>query len=661
MPCCAQTGKAPTAAPLNPEFAMYKEMASSGQARITSAEGFGLGAVPSPVDLSHAAGIASGTRGILALPASYDLRATGKLTAVRNQGGCGSCWAFAAYGSMESALLPAESRDFSENNLKNLSGFDIDCCDGGNHYMTAAYLARWGGPINEANDPYSAGSCSSPGGLTVQKHVQDVLFLRNRSDYTDNDYLKEAVMAYGAVYTTIYWSDSYYKSSNYAYYCPSSLGINHAVCIVGWDDNYDKSKFLTPPPANGAFIIRNSWGSGWGQGGYFYVSYYDATVCGDNAVFNSASPTTNYDRIYQYDPLGWVNNVGYGGTTAWGANIYTSAHYGTINAAGFYTSSPGAAYDARIYLSPNSGPLNTTGYAARKTGTIAEMGYHTIQFDTPVTVNSGQVFSIVVKLTTPGYNYPIPMEGPISGYSSTATAAAGQSYISSGGSSWTDLTTIYAQTNVCIKAYTRDADPAIPIADARKLPNGSAATVTGGIVTWTASTSFYVEAADRSSAICVYKPSHGIPVGARVDVAGSVSTNVGGEKYLNATTITQTGTGSVEPLLLVNRAVGGADWEYNAATGAGQKGIKDAVDMNNIGMLIGTAGKVTYVGSNYFYVDDGSGARDNTAYKGVKVSATGTLPGLNKMVKVCGVSSCSKTGADLYRLIRATSILVENP
>ncbi len=659
--CFAQTAK-PSAAPLNPAFVQYQQAASSDGIQALTGEGHGLGAIPSPVDLSHMKN-AKVDRGILSLPATYDLRATGKLTAIRNQGGCGSCWSFAAYGSMESCLMPGESRDFSENNLKNLSGFDIQCCAGGNHQMTTAYLTRWGGPINEVSDPYNQSSCTSPAGLPIQKHVQDVIFLPDRSSYTDNDAIKQAVMTYGAVYNTFQWDGTYYNSGNCAYYYNGAYNLNHAVCIVGWDDNFDRTKFSTVPPANGAFIVRNSWGTGWGQSGYFYQSYYDTTVAHDNIVFCNASALNNYDRVYQYDPLGWVSSVGYGSNTAWGANIFTSAESGRMLAAGFYAGSPGTTYDAYIHVDPNSGPINTSGWASRKTGTLTDAGYHTIVFDTPVTVSPGQRFSIVIKLTTPGYNWPIAMEFPAGNYSSTATAHPGESYISPNGASWSDLTSSYSNTNACIKAYSIYVNPTIPICDAKRLPNGGDPIfLSGGIVTGVFGSTFYIEAADCSTGIGVYKSGHGMAVGMKADVLGTPSTNVGGEKYINATTVTHNGDGSVEPLLVVNRRVGGADWEYDPATGAGQKGIKDAIDLNNIGLLVCTSGEVSYVGTNYFYVNDGSKAQDNSQYKGVKVLATGlTLPPLGKYVKVTGVSSCSKTGTDLYRLLRATGITIMNP
>lgn len=448
-PAKAQDPLEPQLAQENPAFLDYFQ-APQNIVRALSG-GFVAGLVPEPFLLPKPQpGVA---RVQSALPASYDLRTLNKLTPIRNQGSAGACWDFATIGSMESFLMPSESWDFSENNLKNLSGFDIPHDQGGNRAMSTAYLARWAGPVRESDDPYNPTSGVSPAGIPPVKHVQDIIFVPVRSSALDNDAIKQAVMTYGAVYTTYYHSNSYYNSSTASYYCSASTSANHAVCIVGWDDNYSASKFLTPPPGNGAFLIRNSWGTYWGLSGYFWMSYYDAVLGKtENAVF-TAEPTSDYSVVYQYDPLGWVSSMGYGTTTAYFANIFTATTGDPIAAAGWYCPVANSTYTLSVYTDPSGGPINSMGPAATKTGTIDTAGYHTTKLDNPVPVSVGQRFSVVVKLTTPGYGSPIAIERPYSGYSSKAVASTGQSYVSSSGTSWSDLAASYANTNVCLKAF----------------------------------------------------------------------------------------------------------------------------------------------------------------------------------------------------------------
>jgi C1A family cysteine protease len=393
-------------------------------------------------------------------PSSFDLRTTGKLTPVKNQLNAGTCWAHAVYGSYESYLLPEEEWDFSENNMKNLlsnyypDGYDYT--DGGNFFMATAYLARWSGPIIEADDRYNPNNHDSPTNLNPVTHLQEMTFIPDRTDFLDNENIKQAVITYGAVATSMYMDNDYYNPTNHSFYYNASESCNHAVCIVGWDDNYNKSNFTITPPENGAFIVKNSWGSDWGENGYFYVSYYDTMFGSGSAVFNSAEPTNNYNRNYQYDPLGWTNSLGYGNNTAWFSNIFTSQGNDTLKAVSFYAAQANSTYELYAYLNPNNGNPRSGMIIANKTGTITTSGYKTITFNSTLPLQPGAKFSIVIKLTTPGYNYPIPMENPIYGYSSKATAHNGESYISYNGTSWSDLTSIYSNSNVCLKAFTID-------------------------------------------------------------------------------------------------------------------------------------------------------------------------------------------------------------
>ena len=473
-PVAAQVAETPIAAPPNPAFLQYMSVVRPLGLQNVTADGHGLGFVPSPIDRSYLAGQSIFPIRPLAtlLPSSFDLRALGKVTPVKDQSSCGDCWAFATMGSLESNLLTAETWDFSENNLKNTHGFDWGPCDGGNGDMSTAYLARWDGPVRELDDPYNPDPpYSSPVGLPEQKHIQEVLILPGRTGSLDNDNIKQALMDYGGVWTSYYASSSYYNKSCpigtcTTYYYSAANPSDHAVTIVGWDDNFPAYSFSPIPPGDGAFIIKNSWGTGWGvNGGYFYISYYDSKLGhGENYVFNDAEPVTNYNRVYQYDPLGITTSIWYGSgpsTTGWFANVFTAAASEQVSAVSFYTASAGSSYEIYVYTNSASGPASGS-LAATAASTISIPGYHTITLPSPVAITSGQKFSVVVNLTTPGYNYPIPVEYPFTGYSSNATATPGQSYVSSNGTSWADITSFYANTNVCLKAFTVAGDTTPP-------------------------------------------------------------------------------------------------------------------------------------------------------------------------------------------------------
>ena len=115
----------------------------------------------------------------------------------------------------------------------------------------------------------------------------------SRNSYTDNNAFKRAIMNYGGVYTSIYSTGSYEQ-----YY--TGTNSNHAVCIVGWDDD----KYISRAPGKGAWICKNSWGN-WGYNGFFYVSYYDRS-CAPVGVSDASyvfifNDTLKYDKNYQYD------------------------------------------------------------------------------------------------------------------------------------------------------------------------------------------------------------------------------------------------------------------------------------------------------------------------------------------------------------------------
>jgi hypothetical protein len=180
-----------------------------------------------------------------------------------------------------------------------------------------------------------------------------------------------------------------------------------------------------------------------------------------------------------------------------------------------------------------------------------------------------------------------------------------------------------------------------------------------GIVTAVFDGFFYIESEDRISGIRVDSEAE-VSVGDKVTVIGTVGTKTSGERYVAASYVDLDGEGSISPLGMNNRWVGGGDFYYNSSTGAGQRGFITSPwgshGWNNIGLLIRTWGKVVTVGTDYFYIEDGSTLYDTTNDNRVKVYAPGlTLPSVNDNVVVTGISSCENISSNLHKLLRIRS------
>jgi C1A family cysteine protease len=438
-----------SSAPLNPDFIAYINSINNQTVEGSSTEIYAMGHIPAPTETYLGELDEDSIEAAAAFPSSYDLRTTDRITAVKDQGQWGSCWTFASIASLESYLKASQTVDLSENNMMLNNGFDGDPNSGGNKEMATAYLARWSGPVSESADPYNSAKKT---GLSSIYHVQDVDYLPDSASA-----IKQALMDGGALDTSICaWAmdySEYYNETTNSLYYDGYYSTDHDVAIIGWDDNYSRYNFSNTPEGDGAWIIKNSWGSDWGDDGYFYLSYYD-TYAGNNvAAFHDAEATDNYSGIYQYDTLGFTSARGYSDTSAWGANIFTATSSDDLTAISTYTLSPNASLEICIYSGVSSDDPESGQLLARQTQTIQYSGYHTIELAEPVTLVAGQKFSIVIGYTTPGYTYPIPVEEALYDYSSAASANPGESFIAyDSGVVWTDLS--QSDINVCIKGFS---------------------------------------------------------------------------------------------------------------------------------------------------------------------------------------------------------------
>ena len=398
------------------------------------------------------------------LPSRFDLRDYNAVTSLKEQANSGNCWAFATISTLESAIKKATGLeyDLSEGYLKNLAqmysdfGWPYETNNGGLYPMALSVLVNWAAPVNESADATDDWDVISPL-LNSQVHVQNILFLQ-RSSYTDNDIIKKAIMDYGAVATQIcmQFSSSYINGGSYYYYGNEST--NHAITIIGWDDNYSKSNFVKTPPGNGAWIVKNSYGTRWGNSGFGYVSYYDtrfAEINDQEYTFAFIlNDTIRFNRNYQYDVGGKTDYFMNGADTLYYKNVFTSAGNDLLSAFSTYFNSS-SDWTANIIVNGDT-VLTQSGSSVP--------GYFTINLNEQIPLKIGDVFEIALKVHSQGItSFPIS-EGVAT---SKRFYKPGVSFVSFDGSSWIDLYDYsytyhpdqddghyYSSQVACIKAFT---------------------------------------------------------------------------------------------------------------------------------------------------------------------------------------------------------------
>ena len=389
-----------------------------------------------------------------ALPSYYNSADLGYVTSIKNQLDGGNCWAFAPLATLESCILKAggPSLDLSEENMKNIAslysryGWNFDTNEGGYDDQALGYLVSWLGPVLEKSDVYDPISVLSPA-MNGIMHVQNVKYLK-RNSISDNDGIKRAIMDYGAVSTSLYMDAKYIRSIDaYGQCYRGSYDSDHAVVLVGWDDNIVLGRNY-----RGAWIVKNSWGSDWGDDGYFYVSYYDVSCmpAGDDASAFTfiLNDTIKFDKNYQYD-IANSNFLSSYQDTVWYKNIFTATDNEFLAAVSTYFEFD-TNWEFSVYV---NNVLKQT-----KSG-FSNPGYYTLNLNKIIPLKVGDVFEVVFKIKTSSMaNVPVSEAFFFNNMYNSKKI----SYISFDGNNWEDLydydegyDSYYIDQKVaCIKAFT---------------------------------------------------------------------------------------------------------------------------------------------------------------------------------------------------------------
>lgn len=202
----------------------------------------------------------------------------------RSQGSCGSCWAFATLSVFEAAENIANGidlgRDFSEQYLVDCAetsdGFDIGTCAGGYTVMVYDFLQKKGAAL-ESQVPYKERDDSCDRGLKAKDKIANWGFVDPDGGNPEVDAIKAAICNYGPVTTSVFATPAFMAYAGGVFDEMARGQLNHAVSLVGWDDK------------RGAWLLRNSWGTWWGEDGYMWIAYGSNEV-GSSAVWAVVEP-----------------------------------------------------------------------------------------------------------------------------------------------------------------------------------------------------------------------------------------------------------------------------------------------------------------------------------------------------------------------------------
>lgn len=339
------------------------------------------------------------------LPPVYDLRDTTYLSDIRTQG-TGGCWSSSTMVTVEAWMRRSGLGSFSlsDRNLQLNHGFDNSRNTYGNHYMATAYFSRGSGPVERLSYKDS---------ITYLR--PELPFILGEARYLPGapDLIKQIIHDFGPVYSMLYFKRNAVDSVSNILISPENPmeQINHAVCIVGWNDT------ISTEIGEGVWIAQNSLGKKFGEKGFFYIPYQDEWLLKHNAVWTEWDQFDERNDIYYYDTLGSFNTYGFNDSVCYALVKYQAENDCELLRLASHINTPGTYLEFEVYSSFDEKNKMLSGKIGQTDEYLCVFpGYYTLESSSVIPLKEGQTFFILAKYNAPLYTDPLPVEEIIEDY-----------------------------------------------------------------------------------------------------------------------------------------------------------------------------------------------------------------------------------------------------
>ena len=340
------------------------------------------------------------------LPQSYDSRDLGIILPAGDQKQTNTCWAYTGCDVSQSLFYKNNSESgvlaplVYVNCAKSIGFTNVSLASGGNEEIVTAMNNMLKAPVYQTSVPYLTEESSNECPQYTQEDIHSYILATSTLPEDDHTAIKKSIMGYGSVYASIYMQETYLNITTFEYKYTGDKEPNHAVSIIGWDDN------------KSAWLVKNTWGSIWGNEGTFWISYDDKHISKKCSSFNSFVSTDEINNVYSYSTTGMTGTFGFETKNKPTSIliIYEVEKGESIEYISTHIPHPNTKIQIAIKSSKEGNPLL---YESTEE-VVKYIGMHLHKLSTPI-ISDGEPIFVEICYTT-DYYFAIPIESQIQNY-----------------------------------------------------------------------------------------------------------------------------------------------------------------------------------------------------------------------------------------------------